>query len=125
MAGAFEGVKVTGLRELQRACADSEKEVKTAVRSKLSKAAEPVRVEAERVAASEIRNLGPAWGRMRVGVTTTLVYVAPKSRRHGGTARKNLGNLLLKSMQEALDTKTDDVVKNLEGALDEIAARNW
>lgn len=126
MAGAFGGVKVEGLRELQRACALSEKEIKLGVRAKLREAAEPVRVAADELASSEIRNLGPAWGRMRVGVTTKAVYVAPKSRRHGGTARRNLADLLMnRAMEPALTANVGQVEQRLEEAIDDIANRNW
>jgi hypothetical protein len=118
-------IRVEGLRELQRACALSEKEVKLGVRAKLREAAEPVRTEAESLGPTMISNLGPEWRRMKVGVTTSLVYVAPKSRRHGGSPRKNLAPLLMKVMESALDAKTDEVAGKLEEAIDLIAERHW
>lgn len=119
-------VRVQGLRELQRACAASDRELRLGVRSKLKEAAEPVRQEAERLALGEIRNLGSSWSRMRVGVTTTLVYVAPASRRSGGSARPNLGGLLMRrAMQPALETKARDVERTLERVIDDIADRHW
>jgi hypothetical protein len=126
VAGAFGGVRVTGLRELVRACDASAKEIKRGVRSKLKHAGEVVRVEAEHRAPSEIRNIGPTWGRFRVGMTTSYVYVAPKQRRHGGTPRRNLADLLLnRVMVPALEAKTNEVERSIEEAIDEIAVRHW
>lgn len=126
MAGAAAGISVTGLTQLVRACNASEKETKRGVREKLRDAAEPVRAEAERLGPAGIRNLGPAWARMRTGVTTSYVYVAPASRRSGGSPRANLGRLLMtKAMQPALDRKAGEVEAKLEEAIDDIADRNW
>jgi hypothetical protein len=123
---AAGAIRVDGLRELQRACAASEREVRLGVRAKLREAAEPVKEEAERLGPQEISNLGPAWARMRVGVTTSVVYVAPASRRRGGSPRRNLGGLLMnRVLQPALDAKKDEVERKLEEALDAIAERNW
>lgn len=126
MAGAVEGVYVDGLGDLLRACSASEKGVRKGVRGKLREAVEPVRAEAERLAPGGIRNLGPVWGRMRAGVTTSYAYVAPASRRSGGSPRPNLGPLLMKrAMEPALDAKAGEVERKLEEAIDDIANRNW
>lgn len=52
------------------------KEIRTAFRV----VAEPVEHDIERLAKSEISRIGRRWWRMRIGVTTKLVYVAPLQR---------------------------------------------
>lgn len=88
---------VTGLRELNRAFASAGKDVRREVRDGLRKAAEPVRADATRLAVQEISHIGPRWSEMRVGVTSSFVYVAPKRRGTKNAARKrrNLAPLLM------------------------------
>lgn len=120
------GVRVSGLRELQRACRASERDVRLGVRSKLREAAEPVRSTAEQLAVSSISNIGTTWSRMRTGVTASAVYVAPAARRRGGSPRPNLGGLLMReAMEPALEQRRGDVERAVEQAIDEIADRNW
>lgn len=120
------GVRVSGLRELQRACRASEREVRLGVRSRLREAAEPVRAAAEQLAVGNIRNIGAAWSRMRTGVTASAVYVAPAARRRGGSARPNLGGLLMReAMEPALEQRRGEVEHAVEKAIDDIADRNW
>jgi hypothetical protein len=122
----YEAIRVTGLRELQRACNASEREVRLGVRAKLREAAEPVRARAEELAVGSIRNIGPVWSRMRVGVTPGAVYVAPRARRRGGSPRPNLGGLLMRERcRRRWMTGATRSMAVLELALDEIADRNW
>lgn len=61
---------------------------------------------------------------MRVGVTRTLVYVAPKQRgaRFGPRKRPNLAGLLAtRAMEPALDINRPLVERQLEGLLDTVA----
>lgn len=121
----YDAVHVIGLRELVRACNASEREVRLGVRAKLREAAEPVRERAEALAVEDISNIGEVWPRMRIGVTTSEVYVAPRARRRGGSPRPNLAGLLIREMETALDDRKDVVEGLVEHALDEIADRNW
>lgn len=123
--GAVGEIRMHGLKELQRACKDSDKETRLGVRRKLREAGEPVRAEAERTGPLEISNLGPKWGQMRIGVTSSTVYVTPKARRRGGSPRPNLGRRLQTVMEDALEAKSADVESKLEEALDDIAERHW
>lgn len=109
----FVGVRVQGLRELQRAFAQFGAEERRALRSGLAAAAEPVRVRAEELALADIDNmrLSPRWAQMRIGVTQPVVYVAPRARRRQGSPRPNLAGLLMgRSMEPALDQERDEVV---------------
>lgn len=102
-------VNVRGLRELNRALARTSKDVRAGVRREERTVAEPIRATAEELAASQIRRIGPDWSRMRTGVTSTLIYVAPRERgvsRNADLARRrpNLAGLLMnRAMQPALD----------------------
>lgn len=108
-------VRVQGLRELNAAFGRISTQLKRDRASELAAAAEPVRARATDLAGSEIRNIGDQWSQMRIGVTTKVVYVAPKQRRkrgHSGAryGRPNLGTLLMnRAMQPALDEKAPEV----------------
>jgi len=120
-------VSVRGLAELNRALRRTDREVRLGVRSELREVAEPVRSQAEALAGSEIRRIGPVWQRMRVGVTTNLVYVATKQRGvsgrgRGGRRRPNLAPLLMdRAMQPALDRNAGQIERDLGRTLDRIA----
>lgn len=127
MAGAEYDIRVKGLREFMRATAVAERETKKLVRSELRGAAEPVRVEAEHLASSDITNIGGPWSRMRTGISASRVWVAPKergskSRTLTSAKRPNLAGLLMRrALMPALDAKQGEVVSRLEAAVDEIA----
>jgi hypothetical protein len=117
----FDGVRVDGLRDLQRAFARFGVEEKKALRDGLASAAEPVRVRATELADERIRNIGPEWDQMRIGVTTKVVYVAPARRRRAGhtsLSRPNLAPLLMdRAMSPALEETEPEVVELLDAVL--------
>jgi hypothetical protein len=123
-------LRVSGLRELQRAFAVADRELSHELTGRLRKVAEPVASDAERLAVQKIRNIGNRWSAMRVGVTRSLVYVAPKqrgvkSRRNRALRRPNLAGLLMdKAMSPALDLNQGRIVHEAENLLDEIG-RDW
>jgi hypothetical protein len=125
---ATEGVRVEGLRELQRAFQLAGKEEIKELRAALRQAAEPVRFDAEAYAASRIRNIGFAWSRMRVGVTRSLVYAAPRQRGARGNLRHkrpNLAGLLMeRALLPALETNREQIVENVDDMLEDVA-RLW
>lgn len=115
-------IQVMGLREFQRACSKAEKATRTEVRSALREAGAPVREHAEHLAQTQIRNAGMRWSRMKIGSTTSMVYVAPAARRAGGSPRPNFGGLLMKrALLPAVDEKRDEVIERFEKALDNVA----
>lgn len=123
MATASEKtMRVDGLRDLHRAFAAADKTLNSELRSSLRGVAEPVRRGAEQLSLRQIRNIGPRWSRMRVGVTQTSVYVAPVERgRKSATRRPNLADLLMdRAMQPALDANQEDVVVRFEEMLDTV-----
>ncbi len=127
MATSKGAVRVKGLRELQRAFRDADKQLNKDLRAALRDVAEPVRAEAEERAVADIRNIGDDWSRMRVGVTQKLVYVAPKERgrRTRGNpliARPNLAPLLMeRAMAPALESQENEIARGLGEMLDDLA----
>lgn len=115
MVGA---VRVRGLRELQRDLKLIDAQVAKEIRAELKDVAEPVRARAVQNALADISHIGERWSQMRIGVTTRMVYVAPKARRRGGTGQPNLAPLLGQAMETALAENEDRVVAGLEHALD-------
>jgi hypothetical protein len=119
------GVKITGLRELDRALGKYDTDVRKGLRAELKLAADPVRSRAEALAVSGISNMGGGpWARMRVGVLTKGSYVAPKSRGRGGSPRPNLAGELYEAMSTALDETRVEVFALVEGMLDRAAGMN-
>jgi hypothetical protein len=121
-------IQVRGLRELSRAFKVADSDIRRDLRAALQSAAEPVRMDAERLAVSEITRIGIPWSRMRVGVTQSSVYVAPNERgrrTRGRRRRPNLAPLLLgRAMEPALDRNRARVIREVEDTLADLA-RRW
>jgi hypothetical protein len=116
-------IEIKGQAELERAFLQLRKEVFLELKAELLHAGEQVRSEAEMRAVSEITNIGPQWQQMRLGATMKGVYVAPKTRPHGGSKRPNLAGELMESMQGALDAKRDAVYAEVDAMVTASAAR--
>ena len=117
---AFGTVHVEGLAQLDRAFKQADAKLHRELRGSLERAAEPVRADAERLAAAGIRRIGLPWSQMRIGVTARSVYVAPKHRGARGRTRKrpNLAVLLLgRAMLPALERNQAEVVARADAAL--------
>lgn len=120
-------VRVEGLRELSRAFALADKAERRMFRQSLRDVAEPVRADAEALAVSRISRIGLPWSRMRVGVTRTSVYVAPRERgtRTPTRSRPKLASLLMdRAMQPALDAHVEEVEEATDRMLGDVA-RLW
>jgi hypothetical protein len=125
---------VEGYTDLLRAFKVADRTLTRELRGRLRDVARPVADTAERLTAEgrPIRNLSPGdpWSGMRVGVTTKVVYVAPKERgrrtRDRPTiARPNLADRLMEdAMSPALDQHTDDIVNEMDRLLAEVG-RDW
>lgn len=118
-------VRVRGLREMQRAFAKADKTLSRELRDALREVAEPVRAEAEQLAVQRIRNVGMDWSRMRVGVSRTLVYVAPKQRGVKSKAdrrrrRPNFADLL---MDMAMVPALQNNVRLIERRMDDMLGK--
>lgn len=125
MAGNFSAVQVRGLRELNAALGKVSIDTRKELSEELRVVSEPVRSRAEQLASAGIRNIGPRWRQMRVGVTTKVAYVAPRAHRRGGSARPNLAQLLMdRAMQPALDENEGKIVARIGVMFDLIARRN-
>jgi hypothetical protein len=121
-----EALRVEGLRDLHRAFRVADKDLTKELRSSLRKVAEPVRADAETLASAGIRRIGIPWSRMRVGVTQTTVYVAPRKRGAGRgrdpRSRPNLFDLLLqRSLEPALARNETRIVNEMEQMLGSVA----
>ena len=126
MPAVGETIRVEGLRELQRAFAAADRTLVTELRTELREVAEPVRADAERLAVAGIPSIGLSWSRMRVGVTQTGVYVAPRRKGGKGSRRRpNLAGLLLgRSMMPALQQNVPQVEAGMERMLGKVG-RAW
>lgn len=104
---------------MQRAFALANRSLSLELRKGLRESAEPVRADAQALAGDRIRNMTESWSRMRVGVTRTSVYVAPRSRGQGGRRkRRNLFELMIgRSLEPALDANVQDVTDRLDDVL--------
>ena len=128
MPGAT-GIRVQNYRNMQAALAKADRELRLSFRAGLREVAEPVRRNAEELATSEIRGMvrSPRWGKMRVGITRSLVYVAPRQRgvkTRGADPRRrpNLAPLLMdRAMQPALDAHEGEIVEAFDRLLDRMA----
>lgn len=117
------------MRELTRTFQNAPKDVNRAYRDELKTVAEPVRMESEQLATSSIRRMTPAWSKMKTGVTTRLVYVAPRKRGIGGRGddprrRPNLGTLLMdRALQPALERNRARVEQDFDQMLDRLVTK--
>ena len=122
-------VYVRGMRELSRAFAYADRDSRRELRAAFREVAEPVARDAESLAVARIRRmpLSPRWSLMRVGVTRTAVYVAPKQRGvkvRGPDPRKrrNLADLMMdRAMEPALEQNQHEIEVAVEHALDRLA----
>ena len=126
-----EALHVEGLRELGRAFRLADKELAKELRLALKTVAEPVRVDAEHLALTEIRKMTIPWSEMRVGGgAARSIYVAPKlrgvkTRGRDPRRRPNLFDLLLtRSLEPALAHNEGRVVVEMEKLLETIG-RKW
>lgn len=110
--------RIQGFSGLQRDMRALGKDIAKETRKTIAAAAEPIRADAEKLADQNIRNIGSRWDRMRIGVTVGGVYVAPKSRRRGGSPRPNLAPLLMeKAMVPAVAKRANEVVDTVEAMI--------
>ena len=119
----YAGVRVDGLRDLDRAFALFGKEEKKKFRVRLAEAAEPVRERAQELADENITNIGSEWSEFRIGVTTKAVYIAPRHRRsgHASYVRPKFGGLLMyEAMSPALEENKTAVADNIDSMLGEL-----
>jgi hypothetical protein len=119
-----EHIRIRGQAELEAAFLQVRREVLAEIKPVLKEIGGEVAKDAQSRAGTEIRNIGPRWARMRVGVTMKGVYVAPTSKRRGGSPRPNLAGLLMdRAMQPALDAKQDAAYARLDELVNVSSAR--
>jgi 16S rRNA U516 pseudouridylate synthase RsuA-like enzyme len=117
------------MRELSAAIARAGKDSRRELRAAFVEVAEPVARDAQSLALAKISRMAasPRWSMMRVGVTRTSVYVAPKKRgvtTRGADPRRrpNLADLMMdRAMQPALEQNEHEIEAAVEHALDRVA----
>jgi hypothetical protein len=118
---------VLGMSGLQRALRFADREIGKDLRASLRDAAEPVRADAETLARSTIPRVGIPWSGMRIGVTRTVVYVAPKKRGKNPNARlrrPRFKDLLLdRAMNPALARNESQIEGRVIATLNNFADR--
>ena len=117
-------VRVDGLAELNRAFRKADKALVGDLKDALEEAAQPVRRDAQSLAVSHIRRIGPDWSRMRIGTIRGVVYVAPVERgtRNPRLARKKLApRMLTLAMEPALARNEGLIIRRVDEALDDVA----
>lgn len=135
--GEGAAVILRGQRELIRAFTAAGKAAGKEIRAELRAVAEPVRHDAESLALSEIPHMAPIvsksavpWWRMRVGVTTKSVYVAPVQRGVKGRGdlsrrRPKFADLMMeRAMEPALERNQAAAVEAVDAVLSHIA-QEW
>lgn len=123
-------VNISGLRELEQLFALAGPIAKRELNKELRLVAEPIRSEAESLAASGIPRIGPRWSKMRVGVTRTLVYVAPRERGVKGRGRPSLrrprfADLMLERAMDPALKKNEALIQERVEVLFEKLANEW
>lgn len=123
MPAATHAAHVKGLRELVAAFDLMQGKTSSEVRVALAEAGEPVKDAAESLAVANVRNIGEDWSRMRLGITRSLVYIAPAMRsRRTGLRRPNLAILLLeRAMFPAVERNEAGVIRALDAMLGRLA----
>lgn len=127
MPAVGETLRVEGLADLNDAFRLADRKVRREKNDQLRELAEPVRVDAQTLAVSSIRRIGLPWSQMRVGVTRTSVYVAPRQRgaRFRDRKRPNLAGLLLdRAMLPALRINEAQIASGVDRWLGEVG-RAW
>lgn len=120
-------LRVEGLSQLTRAFKVIDKEIADDLKNGLRQAAEPVRVDAERLTALTIKRGVVPWYRMRVGVTAASTYVVPARRGRKGRSRsyrrRNFRTLVLPRMIQALRQNETVVRRRAERVIDQSIAK--
>lgn len=123
MPAAVEAtLRVRGYREISKAFSKADRSIRGEMQDAFRDVAEPIRAGAETRAQALIPHIGPRWGLMRTGLTTTRVYVAPRergkrSRVNRALGRPNLASLLMdRAMQPSLDAHEHEVAARFDEA---------
>lgn len=127
-----EAVRITGLRELERAFKLYGRGLEKGLREAMEAGAEVVRPDAVSLTRSSLKPaVNVDWSLMRVGVARRIAYVAPvqrgnRSRRPSSRARgaKFKDLVIERALQPALDANVQKVEREFSDALDDLA-RMW
>lgn len=118
-----EFIQVEGYRELTKAFRRAGPTMNRELRARVREAAKPVADDAQSLAIQEITNIGDKWSRMRVGITTREVYVAPRQRGVKSNANLRRPNLAPKLMDDAMQPALDRNISSVEKSIDAVLRR--
>lgn len=121
--GAVGGIEVHGLANLNRVLRRTERDVRLGIRKEIREFAKPVQADAERLAQGGIRNIGKKWWKMRVGITTNVVYVAPRQRGSKTRTPRNRPTLATLMSERAMQPALERNAPNLEARFNEMLDR--
>ncbi len=133
MAGTIGAVRIEGLAQTQNALRRVNRDAAKRMREELAVVAEPVKRDAESFAIGAFPprdtgsgGIGPEWYKMRVGITSRIVYVAAATRsRDPLLKRSNLVGLMLdRAMIPALEKNEETIFGGVEGMFDRLASEN-
>ena len=119
-----EAVRITGLRELERAFKLYGRGMEKGLREAMEAAAEPVKQDAQSLAGAAIKVSAIDWSAMRVGVTRRTAYVVPARRRTTRSRRPRFKEVLGPPMDAALERNIPKVEREFDDALKDLA-RMW
>jgi hypothetical protein len=117
-------IRVTGLTELIKAFRAADAGLGREVRKTLIETGEVVKASAQSKAGADIRNIGPRWDQMRLGMSgDSVLYIVPARHRTSGTPRPNLAGLLLERAMIPAAAESEELVRhNFENAIDDLNA---
>ncbi len=102
--------------------AKADKETRLGIRKAERTVAEPVKADAQKLAARQIKPGKVDWTGMRIGITQKLVYIAPKTKRTVGSPRRKFGTLLRdKAMLPAVERNREATIRAFQNELDHMA----
>lgn len=122
-------IRVEGVSELRRAFNRADKKLGRDLAKTLKAVGEPVRVDAERNVLGGISRIGIRWYRMRIGISRSIVYVAPKERGRQSRAnprlrRPRLADQMGPEMERALDANVKQAEAGFLRLLDDVG-KEW
>lgn len=121
----FKPVEIEGLAQLKRSLHEVSGGIEKNLTADLKEAARPAKDIAERLALSKISGMKRSrvhWNEMRLGVSGSIVYIAPKQRgakRTPARRRPNLSSLIVeKAINPALEVSEHRIEAGAQKAVD-------
>lgn len=118
-------VSIRGYTELRRTLGLYGKEIDKALRKDLRSLAKPVQQKAESLMRTNVRNIGSSWWKAKVGVSKSLVYVAPvkKGVKKGEFKRRSFADIAIPLYEEALEGQGDQIAAEITESVNRVGDR--